>query len=200
MRAKWPSSGIICRSSFANHLAVCSVEATCLCPSAPSRWHRRRPAACSSRRAWRALRLAWNTPSVPMVPCATTPFPSLEQVRKHSVVHDGQPLRRIGDDEFHFERVGDALKRSRLDHAADAKRPALRRFLRDHLRWCEEEHEVGLERVQHQHRRKAQQGRAGGNPRETAMARLHCPAFVAVSSSGSAGTRGAVRATPGVRR
>ena len=59
------------------------------------------------------------------------------------------------------------------DQAADPERPPLRRLLRRDLRRREEEHEVRLERVEHERGGDAEHGEARADPGEAALARLH---------------------------
>ena len=74
----------------------------------------------------------------------------LEQVGKKASVGHRNGLRGVSHAKAHRQAVGLARQTSGLDHAADAKRSALRRLVGRDLRRCEKEHQVRLERVEHQ--------------------------------------------------
>ena len=96
-----------------------------------------------------------------------------EEVGQDAAIDDRHALRGVGDDELHRDAVGLALDAALLDQPADAEGAALRRFVRRDLRGREEEHQVLLERVQHERRRDAERRDAGGDQRKTLMPRLH---------------------------
>ena len=82
-------------------------------------------------------------------------------------------LRGVGHAEMHRQAVVFALDAARLDQAADAECLAARRFVGEHLGGAEEEHEIALERVQHQGGGNAQRGQAGGDDRHAFMSGFH---------------------------
>src|SRR6185295_4260590 len=101
-------------------------------------------------------------------------FALLEQVGKEARVADRYRARGIGHTEVNGQAVAVAGETACLDHAADAKRAAARRFVRSNLRRGEEEHEIGLERVEHQRSGDAEQREPARDPAEAARPGLHC--------------------------
>ena len=102
-------------------------------------------------------------------PCATTPLPSWKRSGRMPVKTTGIVLRGVGHAEAHGERVLVAHDAARLDQAADAE-GAVAAAPRCAATWLgrEEEHEVRLERVQHERRGHAERGEAGDDPRARA--------------------------------
>jgi hypothetical protein len=111
-------------------------------------------------------------------------------------------VRGVGDDELNLERLRLALHAAGLDQTADAERAVAWRFARRDLRRGEEEHQVRLERVQHQARRDAEQCKAADDRCDTLTRGFISPfsertlssacLLRALNSSGSAARHAAV--------
>ena len=95
----------------------------------------------------------------------------LEQVGQDAAVGHGHGLRGVGDDEVHVGAV--ALDAAFLHQAADAERAVQRRLVRGHLRRRIEEHQVALERVEHQRGGHADGGDDAADQRQPLVAGLH---------------------------
>ena len=98
----------------------------------------------------------------------------LEQVGQDAGVDDRDRLRGVGDDEAAPSAVWLALDAARLRPGRRCGRRVLRRLVRRDLRRREEEHQVALERVQHQRRGDAERGDAA----ERSIAKRLCRGFI----------------------
>src|SRR5439155_24264830 len=106
-------------------------------------------------------------------PLRDHPLALLEKVGQQAGVGNRNGLRGIGDAKAHGQAVRLAGQTAGLDQSADAKRPALRCFVRRDLRRREKEYEIGAKGVEHQCGGHRERGQAADDPTQAPRPRLH---------------------------